>query len=616
MKLQTHLWIAQAPLLVALGVTASLGAVGLVSLGAEPAAIVYENSRTIDAMDAMLDGLGDVRAAIDVDSVDRVPMRRALASMEEALALQEENVTERGEPDLTRELRARFERLRDRVGGVSRRLRSAADDLEGAVDAAERLRVTARAIRDLNRRAMAEKSELAKANAEDRARVLAITVTLASLLGVLLAWARGRRLLRPIAVLDLGVRRLAQGDLSARVRVSGSEEIAALGRSFNAMAEQLETYRRSSVGELMAERERLTAIMNSLADAVIVFDADQRVSSTNARGRAWVEAASRHPALRELCDVVRETGEPKHVARLEEALELVTSEGTRYVLAGATPIPSASGEPSVGTGALRGVSDARHGATGALRGVTLALRDVTSLRRIDAFKRDLVSSAAHELRTPLTSVQMSVHLCLEGAAGPVTERQTDLLDTARRECERLQSIVDDLLELARLERRVVEPKRAPFGLDELVTQALTRAEDEAGRRHVALSREPGPLLTLHADAERLRHVIDNLIANAVRHARERVIVAWRERDDAVRVEVRDDGPGIPTEHREKVFELFHRVPGTEGGGAGLGLAIVREVVASHGGEVGAENAPEGGACVWFEIPSARVDSPTSGVNST
>ncbi len=597
MKLQTHLWIAQAPLLVALGVTASLGAVGLVSLGAEPAAIVYENSRTIDAMDAMLDGLGDVRAAIDVDSVDRVPMRRALASMEEALALQEENVTERGEPDLTRELRARFERLRDRVGGVSRRLRSAADaaadaaadDPEGAVDAAERLRVTARAIRDLNRRAMAEKSELAKANAEDRARVLAITVTIASLVGVLLAWARGRRLLRPIAVLDLGVRRLAQGDLSARVRVSGSEEIAALGRSFNAMAEQLETYRRSSVGDLMAERERLTAIMNSLADAVIVFDADQRVSSTNARGRAWVEAASRHPALQELCDVVRETGEPKHVARLEEALELVTSEGTRHVLAGATPIPSPSGEPSVGTGALRGV--------------TLALRDVTSLRRIDAFKRDLVSSAAHELRTPLTSVQMSVHLCLEGAAGPVTERQTDLLDTARRECERLQSIVDDLLELARLERRVVEPKRAPFGLDELVTQALARAEDEAGRRHVALSREPSPLLTLDADAERLRHVIDNLIANAIRHAGSRVVVAWRERGDVARIEVRDDGPGIPIEHRERVFELFHRVPGTESGGAGLGLAIVREVVASHGGDVGVEDAPEGGACVWFEVPA-------------
>jgi signal transduction histidine kinase len=572
-KLQTHLWIAQAPLLVALVVTASLGAVGLVSLGGEPGTIVYENSRTIDAMDAMLDGLGDVRAAIDVDAIDRVPMRRALATMEEALALQEQNVTEQGEPDLTRDLRARFDRLR-----------AAADHPADAVDAAERLRVTARAIRDLNRRAMAEKSERARANAEERARVLALTVALASFLGVVLAWARGRRLLRPIAVLDLGVRRLAQGDLSARVRVSGSEEIEALGRSFNAMAEQLETYRRSSVGELMAERERLTAIMNSLADAVIVYDADQRVSSTNARGRAWVDAASRHPALRGLCDTVRESGEPKHLARLEEALELVTSEGTRHVLAGATPFPTPSGEPS---------------------GVTLALRDVTSLRRIDAFKRDLVSSAAHELRTPLTSVQMSVHLCLEGAAGPVTERQADLLDTARRECERLQSIVDDLLELARLERRVVELRRTPVGLDELVTQAVARAEDEAARRHVAIAREPGPLLTLDADAERLRHVLDNLIANAIRHASGRVIVAWRERGDAVRLEVRDDGPGIPMEHREKVFELFHRVPGTEGGGAGLGLAIVREVVASHGGEVGAEDAPEGGACVWFEIPSAR-----------
>ena len=103
-------------------------------------------------------------------------------------------------------------------------------------------------------------------------------------------------------------------------------------------------------------------------------------------------------------------------------------------------------------------------------------------------------------------------------------------------------------------------------------------------------------------------MIDNLLANAIRHASGRVVVGWRERGDALRIEVRDDGPGIPIEHREKVFELFHRVPGTEGGGAGLGLAIVREVVASHGGEVGAEDAPEGGACVWFEIP--RVPSGT------
>jgi len=248
-----------------------------------------------------------------------------------------------------------------------------------------------------------------------------------------------------------------------------------------------------------------------------------------------------------------------------------------------------------------------------IAGVTVALRDVTRSRRLEGFKGDLVAVAAHELRTPLTSLHMAVHLCLEYAAGPLSERQEDLLTAARQDCERLQTVVDELLEMARLEAGGVHLNRDQVNVAELLRETAARHEAQVRQRGKTLellgparseAASSDSLLTMPADPGRLRHVLDNLIENALIHAGEhgRIALGFERCEGGVRIFVDDDGPGIPDELGQRVFAKFFRLPGTTKQGSGLGLSIVQDIVRAHGGEVGVERSAWGGARFWFSIP--------------
>jgi signal transduction histidine kinase len=287
-------------------------------------------------------------------------------------------------------------------------------------------------------------------------------------------------------------------------------------------------------------------------------------------------------AVRAAFDRVRQTAEPYDPTSLEAAVE-IPANPPRWILVSATP-----------------VSDARG-----LSGVTVAFRDVTRSRRLEGFKGNLVAAAAHELRTPLTSLHMAVHLCLEEAAGPISERQRDLLSAARQDSERLQSVVEELLEMARLESGATRLKPVKLVVAELIRGAVARNQSEAKRRGCELAMVPGDsLLAIRADPGRLDHVLDNLIANAMIHAGAGGVieVGFEAAGEAARVVVDDAGPGVPEPLRDRIFAKFFRVPGTAKRGSGLGLSIVCDVVRAHGGEVGVEDSPLGGARFWFTIP--------------
>jgi signal transduction histidine kinase len=200
---------------------------------------------------------------------------------------------------------------------------------------------------------------------------------------------------------------------------------------------------------------------------------------------------------------------------------------------------------------------------------------------------------------------MAVHLCLEQAAGPLTDRQQDLLATARQDCERLQSVVEELLEMARLESGVARLARSKVNVGELVRYALSRHEAPARQRGKTLEAVVGDsLLTIQADFSRLGRVLDNLIENAFLHAGDggRIAIGFEADNGSARIFVDDTGPGIPPEWRQRVFSKFFRVPETIKQGSGLGLSIVEDIVRAHGGEVGVDASPLGGARFWFSIP--------------
>jgi signal transduction histidine kinase len=242
---------------------------------------------------------------------------------------------------------------------------------------------------------------------------------------------------------------------------------------------------------------------------------------------------------------------------------------------------------------------------GDIAGATILLQDVTRQHRFEELRNDLVATVAHELRTPLTSLRMAVHLLSEQAVGPLTVKQADLVYAAREDCDRLQSIVDELLDLSRIQADRIELRIGDHDPERLVADAIDAQESAASSRGVTLRSEvlPGtPQVAI--DVERIQLVLANLLGNAIRYGPPRgtVTVRARQTNGSLRLEVHDEGPGVPEEFRQAIFEKYVRVPGAPAGGAGLGLFISREVVRAHGGEIGVDCAPGKGTTFWFTVP--------------
>jgi len=422
-------------------------------------------------------------------------------------------------------------------------------------------------------------------------RLTLASAGLALLLGLLASGWLTHRILRPLAVLSFTARRLAQGDLSARARVAGSDEVAALAREVNAMAQQLGEVRRSSLGELLRAREASRAAIEALVDPVLILDAQGTPLESNAAARALLGSDLRLPETLAGAFGAGLAGQASS-PRPGQILRLAAHDGERDFVPRALPLFDGQGHTS---------------------GLVLVLHDVTTERRLQGMTANLVATAAHELKTPLTSLRMALHLLADGTAGALQPKQAELISAGREDAERLQSLIEDLLEAAR-------QRQTPQGLDlqpvepsQLIEAALQAQRGAAQAQGVTLVAQVLPgLPQVRADRDRLTIALSNLLANAIRHspAGGRVTVAAHAGSGALRFEVQDGGEGIPPQFQGRVFERFFRVPGSGSGGSGLGLWIVREVAEAHGGSVGLESAAGRGSRFWLAVPEASVEAPT------
>jgi signal transduction histidine kinase len=303
---------------------------------------------------------------------------------------------------------------------------------------------------------------------------------------------------------------------------------------------------------------------------------------------AALDPAVRSTALRMLQHVA--SGHGAYVPKgLDEAIEVAGPDGKQLLLPRAAPLYAEEGD---------------------VIGATIVFQDVTRLHRFEELRDDLVATVAHELRTPLTSLRMAVHLLAENTVGGLNAKQSDLVFAAREECDRLQSIVDELLDLSRIHADKVELRVAPYDPENLVREALEDQEALAAEHQAVLRSEVLPDMPIVAvDHERIMLVFANLIGNAIRYGPPGGSVTVRAEPVAgqslLRFEVQDQGPGVPAEYRQAIFDKYVRVPGAPTGGAGLGLFISREIVRAHGGEIGVDGEAGKGATFWFTVPLAQ-----------
>ena len=605
LSLRGKLLLCQVPLLTALLALAVLALSTIATLGESAQNILSDNYRSVLAAQRMKEAIermdsGALFLIAGQRELGMEQMKQNQQRFESELHIEEDNITEPGEAEVAKKLRARWELYLHRCNSYVKTEDPAALSaayFQSLAPAFLAVKETADEVLGLNQDAMVHKSEWARRTAQRLIYSTATAALLAMALGVLASTILTARLLQPLARLGQAARRIGAGDLDARAQVEGSDELSQLSSEFNAMADHLQRFRRSSLGELLQAQQAAQSIIESLPDPVLLFDTGGRLLTVNQAAERMLEVnvrslteplAALPPAIVAAVVRVRShvlSGRGPYVPRdFGEAVSKTTTEGERYLLPRATPV---------------------YGERGGVQGVSVILQDITRLRRFDELKNDLVATVAHEFRTPLTSLRMSIHLCLEEVVGPLTAKQTELLAAAREDCERLQAFIDDLLDLARLQAGRLPMRKVKLPVRELLDAAIAEQQSSAQQKQVTLCINT-QLTTeqVPADPERLPLVFGNLIANAIRHTPEggTVTVAARLVEHRLRFEIKDSGPGIPTEYQREVFQKFFRIPGGVSGAAGLGLSIAKEIVEAHGGEIGVESEPGSGATFYFLLP--------------
>jgi signal transduction histidine kinase len=607
MTLRSKLLLAQAPIALAVIAVGVLASVTNGKLARSSELILKDNYRSVLAAQRMKEAIErvDSAALFVVAGEDAAGTRQTeqyTPVFKRELEAQEGNVTEVGEQQATATLRARWDLYRRRLdaftplASAAQRRRAYFAELQPAFLA---VKDGADVILAINQDAMLRKSERARRMARRLDAVMIAAATGACLLVLLSSLFLTTRLLRPLGVLRLAARRLGEGDAQARARLSGRDEIAEVASEFNTMADRLARYRQSSLGELIAAQQQSQAAIDSLPDPVLIFDPERHLiavnhaAETNLNVTLDAEAedplAPAPPEVRATVDRLAAqvlSGKGAYQPRgLEDALRTVAGGQEAFLLPRATPV----------------VSD-----KGGVIGAAILLQDVTRLMRFDELKSNLVATVAHEFRTPLTSLRMALHLCLEQAVGPITDKQAYLLHAARQDTERLQQIVDDLLDLSRIQSGHIELNRRPVDAATLARDAARSFEATAETKGIDLRVELMPSLgEVVVDPERVGLAFDNLLGNAIKYTPSggRVTVSAESHDQVVRFAIRDTGPGIPPEHRQAIFERFFRMPGATEPGAGLGLYIAKEIVDAHGGRIGVDGEPGQGSTFWLELPA-------------
>ncbi|MBI5501306.1 MAG: HAMP domain-containing protein [Deltaproteobacteria bacterium] len=409
------------------------------------------------------------------------------------------------------------------------------------------------------------------------ASLLALGVAVA-FSAVAASWAaRGVRRVTAVA------RRMAGGDLAARTHAAGRDEADELGRVIDGLADGLSR----SMAELRDERDLLQGVLQGMREGVLLLDREARIVLVNPAlresllldadvvGKLLLEGI-RHAGLRDLIDVARKSGEP--------ALGEIESAGLkpRRLLVHVSTLPTDSG------------------------GLLAVFVDVTDLRRLETIRRDFVANVSHELRTPVSAVR-SAGETLRGALERDPAAAARFVEIIERNAERLQRLIEDLLDLSRIESQTYRPDLVSLDLPTVARHVVGLFRARADAKHLTLALDlPADLPAVRADRRALEQILTNLVDNAVKYCPPAASVAVRAAldGDKVRIEVADTGAGIEARHLTRLFERFYRVdPGRsrELGGTGLGLSIVKHLVEAMGGTVSVESTPGKGTIFRFVL---------------
>lgn len=411
------------------------------------------------------------------------------------------------------------------------------------------------------------------------------------ILGFVTAHNIARRFGLPIEALAKAADEVGQGNFNVTLPLSQATELNQLTRRFGLMADALRKHQATNIDEVLAGQQRLQAVLDSIDDGLLIIDQQGHLEhlnpvaqrqlgwETSRHGTSLVEALQRPELEQQLRQVLRGGS----LDRPPEDLSIEVEDETRLLSYSLTPVSHPQGP---------------------ILGAVMVLHDVTEQRAFERVRSEFVLRASHELRTPVTGMHMAFGLLRERISFPPQARENDLLDTIGEEMQRLTQLINDLLNFSRYQSGLQKLELAHCGVEEMLERAQARIAELTADKQVELVIElEQPLPRIQADVAQLDRVLDNLLHNAVRHTPDggRIRLHARRHGERVIISVEDNGEGIAYGQQGRIFEPFVQV-GRKKGGAGLGLALCKEIVQLHGGRMGVISRPGEGTQFYMALP--------------
>jgi two-component system, NtrC family, sensor histidine kinase KinB len=429
---------------------------------------------------------------------------------------------------------------------------------------------------------------------EVRSALLILTIA-GTIAAAIVVGAAGTSVLKPLRNLTRSARQIAGGDLDLNLPIRSTDEIGQLAEAFNDMAAKLREFRRLDHDRLQRTQQTTQLAIDSLPDAVFIIgptgqvEISNRTASTHfaiVPGAAVDQLERKLTWLLPLYEGARNNRDASQ-SGYASAIQLFDNNEERFLLPHAVPMFAAD-----------------H----SIIGVCVILADITRLRLADEAKSNLVSTVSHELRTPLTSIRMALDLLTNDKFGSLAPKQTTLVQAARQDSDRLYRIIENLLSISRMESGRAQFQFRRMSAAEIIDTAADSLRPAFAEKNIALEVKIEPnLAQVQADPVAITSAVTNLLSNALKFtpAEGNVAISADAAKDMVRITVADSGSGIPDEYAKRIFEKFFRVPSKDGPtGAGLGLAIAREIVEVHHGSIQLVPTKSSGAQFEILLPAA------------
>lgn len=452
----------------------------------------------------------------------------------------------------------------------------------------------------LNEKAMFGGKDRARETAQNSMYLVIVLSIIAIIGGFAVSRFFTNRFLMPISFLTQTMKLVKAGDLKQKANIYTKDEIGELALEFNNMTQRLQQYEQSTLGKIITEKNKSLAIVKNISDPIIVLDTDYRVMLIN-------------DAFEKIFNVSEETMSNKHFLegiRNGEIFDFIsstlkTNEETMQKIF----LIQSNNEEYYFNVILVSVKDNFANLTGTIA----VFQNITQLKELEKIRTDFIATISHEFKTPLTSIMMGTDLLKEEGVGKLNNDQKELVTAIREDCDKLTRLVNDLLELNRIESSKAVFKFKDYSIDDIIECAVKPFYKIADQNKVNLYFQcEDNLPRVIADFEKITWVLNNLISNALKYtaAGDEISIRALEKDNKIYVTVKDSGTGIPEEYINKIFEKFVQVKDGdfEVRGTGLGLAVVKEIIEAHQGGIWCESKLDVGSSFTFTLNIAGKEN--------